>query len=171
MSAPIEHEALVVAVEPGFAWVRPGPAQLCPACANSGRCGAVALNRLFAGQEEHFRVADPLGVQAGERVMVGVAAQAVLQAALWAYLLPLLALLGGALLGSRLWPIQPDLGGLCGAGVGLTLALFGLRWRSRELALRQSFEPVVVRRLDTSESGGISAPLFSCKAKQKDFQR
>lgn len=165
-----ENEAVVLAAEPGFAWVRPGPADLCAACAGSGRCGAVALGRLFGESGQRFRVIDPLGVRPGERIVVGVAGGLLWRAAVWAYLLPLAGLLSGAVLGTGLWPAKPDAGGLSGATLGLILALGALRWRSRELALKHGFEPVVLRRLETN-ADGAPEPLSLCQVKQKDFQR
>ena len=95
----------------------------CGSCKAKGGCSG-----LGGGREAQVWVADSLGVAVGDRVVITVSGATVVRASLLLYLVPVLALLAGALLGNRLAPglgLHPDLGA---AGLGvLTMALaFGV---------------------------------------------
>lgn len=140
----IETEAHVLRVEQGHAWVKIQPHSLCGNCDPETGCKSVALTRLFGSGRQEFRVRNPLGAVAGDKVRVAVAEGALLQSALWGYGLPLCLLLAGASLGHFLFSgSYRDLATLAGAGCGVVLALMLLRRRrSRQV------EPEIVYRHD-----------------------
>jgi sigma-E factor negative regulatory protein RseC len=97
-----------------------------------------------------------VGAREGDRVVVGVSESGLLGAALAVYLVPILALLAGAGLGttiggagSRAWP-------LLGAAIGLLLALRWLARYSARLGQDPERAPVILRRL-----GAETAPLVA----------
>lgn len=99
------------------------------------------MARLFRPQAAPHRVDNPLAAQIGQRVEVALSAQGVLTSAMWVYLLPLCALLGGALLGTR-W----------GDGIALACALLGwglalgvTRWWTSCHAQSAAFQPRITR--------------------------
>lgn len=134
----IENPARVVRVEGELAWVRPESPSSCGACGGKG-CGSSIFVRLLHPREPEYAVLNPISAEAGEMVVVGIEEGALLRAALSGYLVPLLLLLCGALLGSLWGDLQAAAGGLA----GLVVAALWLRGR------RAAAAPVIVRRGST----------------------
>jgi len=137
----IEEQATVVEVQPGRARVQTLRSGACESCKARGGCSG-----LGGGREARVWVADPLGVAAGERVMIAVPGGTVVKASLYLYLLPVLALLGGAVLGNHLAPrlgLPPDLG-----AAGLGVLAMALAFGVARLAGRRAGEgPRIVGRV------------------------
>jgi sigma-E factor negative regulatory protein RseC len=105
-------------------------------------------------------VIDPLGVELGEQVMVGIEESALVRGSLAVYILPLLTMLVAALVAQALWSgageLPVVLAGLLGLGGGLgLLALY-----TRRIRRDPRFQPVVVRRLGQpiTPMDGVLAP-------------
>lgn len=141
----IEEAGRVVAVEPGAVWVETLRRSGCGRCDEPGGCGNGALARRAREKLAHVRAQNSLSLAIGDGVVVGVPEQAVARGALLVYVLPLLALVAGGLVGGAWRP--GDAGTLAGAGVGLLAAFVLLRrWPAR----RTATEPVVLRRLEAA---------------------
>lgn len=157
----IEEDARVIAVdEPGFAWVDTQRRRACGGCSASGTCGTGALARFFGDRRTQVRVLDPVGVRPGEQVVVGIEESTLVQGSLAVYLLPLLTLLGGALLAGALWPQAGEGPVVTGGFLGLGAGLGGLALFTRRIARDPRYQPVVLRRLEIPLKGpeGILAP-------------
>jgi sigma-E factor negative regulatory protein RseC len=138
----IEQSARVVSVGADGVLVEPvEPEGGCGACDGKG-CGTRRLAELFSRRPRNFRADSDLGLQPGDRVVVGVAEGAVLTAALRLYGLPLAAMLAGALVAEVWW--GGDLAALAGLAVGGALAgLLRGRQGTRPVVLRQeTFMPI-----------------------------
>ena len=126
----IEEQATVVEVCPDRARVQTLRSGSCGSCKAKGGCSG-----LGGGREARVWVADPLGVAVGDRVVIAVPGATVVRASLFLYLVPVLALLAGAVLGNRLAPdlgLHPDLGA-AGLGVlAMTLAFGVARFAGRQ---------------------------------------
>lgn len=131
----IETAARVTRREGETAWVRAESPSGCAACGGKG-CGASLFVRLLHPHAPEYAVANPIGAEAGEPVVVGIADGDLLKAAAAAYLAPLALLLLGAVLGAQ-WG---DGAALAGALAGLLVAVFWLRRR------RGGRQPVILRR-------------------------
>ncbi len=146
----IEESGVVVAVSGAFAEVRTQRRGACGACAADGVCGTSLFDRLLGRRPVLLRVRNPAAAQVGERVVVGIAEQGLVAAALAAYLVPILGLLLGALvgqvLGENLIAGSGDLPSLFGGGLGLGLALFWLRRYSAGVAGDPGRQPVILRQ-------------------------
>jgi len=122
----IEEQGTVIRVDRGRALVRTERTAACGACGARGACSG-----LGGGREAEVWADDPVGVEQGERVVLAVPAGTVIRASFLAYLLPVAALITGAVTGSRLAAaagVDPD---LAAAGLGLAamaLALLAARW-------------------------------------------
>jgi len=150
----LEEVAVVLHGDGARAWVAAGTSSACARCASGHGCGAAALSRLFARRSRELQVRDPIGVQAGERVVIGVDESALLAAAAALYLPPLLGLVAGALVGSAV-TTGADAGALFGGAFGLVAGLWsGRRRRGRGV------EAVILRRAgDTGEDPGAQAAV------------
>ncbi|MBP6808026.1 MAG: SoxR reducing system RseC family protein [Chromatiaceae bacterium] len=155
----IEETAIVVAHEPGIAWVETRRRNACGACSQSAGCGSALLSRLFAPGANRLALEDGLGVAIGERVVIGIPDDLLVRAALIAYLLPLLTLVMGAVLadGWQLAEIEVALASIAGLGAGLWLTghlTGGARGRQR-------YRPILLRRepaTPTSHRASGTAP-------------
>lgn len=150
----IEEHARVVRAEPGTAWVEVMRKSACGSCALAGGCGTAGIARYLRGRRGavHLRVIDPVGVQAGDQVVIGMEEGALLRGLVQTYAVPLLAMLlgalGGKLLGAALGLSAPDAGTLAGGALGLAAGLANVRRFSRRIAADPAYQPIVLRRAD-----------------------
>lgn len=93
----VEEIATVVATAPGGVWLTTTPVGTCNACQVSSDCGTGIVTKALTPRQQRFFLATELSLLAGEQVRIGVAEQRLVIAALMVYLLPLLLLLGSAL--------------------------------------------------------------------------
>jgi sigma-E factor negative regulatory protein RseC len=107
---------------------------------------------LFPRRPAELRVADPIGVLPGEQVVIGVDEAALVASALSAYLVPLLALLAGAIAASTV-PGAGETGAMVGAASGFAAGLWFARSAGRRLAQHDRFQPTVLRRMAEQEKG------------------
>lgn len=146
----IEEQATVVAREGDYVWLEAQRASVCGACSVSKGCGTSALASLFGRRAARTRALDPLGVKVGEQVVIGLQEGALVQGSVAVYLVPLLAMLGFALLGEALagqWHAGS------GEGLSAVFGIFGLfvggvwlRGFTRRIARDRRYQPVVLRR-------------------------
>lgn len=157
----IEQWARVQQLEAGAVLVKAEAQSGCSSCGAAGGCGTSLIASLFPNRVGTlFRVG--LAEQAvqpavGDRVLIGIDEHYLQQASLLMYALPLLTLIGGALLGAFLAggassSAAAELGSVLGGIGGL---LFGL-WmaRTRALAREQSLQQSVkVLRVEPGPGG------------------
>ena len=164
----IEEEGSVTSVSGGLAQVACVRRTACGACSAQGACGTSLLERHFGRKPLALTAANAIGARPGDRVILGVPEGALVQAALGAYLVPLLAMilaaLGSVWLAGLLAPAwsegQSFAGGMAGLGLGL--------WWSARFGARRAGDPrfraVILRRVGLAiappHSGkGTSSPL------------
>jgi len=91
----VEGIAYVVAVEGGKVLLEPEQTSSCGGCAGSTACGAKGIgtvaNRLEA---RRFQIANPDDLVVGERVVIGIRENTLINASMTAYAIPLAAMLG-----------------------------------------------------------------------------
>lgn len=139
----IENEAVVIRVESEHAWVRIRPHSPCGSCDPETGCKTVAMTRLFRGNNQEFRVRNPLQAKEGDQVRVAIADGLLLRSALWGYGLPLSLLFTGAVAGYFAFPgSHQDLATFVGAVTGMVAALLLLKF----LRLSSSVEPAIVKK-------------------------
>lgn len=103
----LETRAIVVRTDGQYAWVQPDQANGCEQCAGKG-CGAGKLARLLCSKPRQFRVGNSINAALSDVVVISVAEGAVLRGIGLAYLLPLLLMMLGAMLGN-FWFASPGL--------------------------------------------------------------
>ena len=96
----IEEVGIVVSVQGDTAQVEGQRRSTCGGCAVNGACGTSLLARYFGRKRLLLRVQNPIGVEPGDRVVVGLPEGALLAASSVAYLVPLLAMIGGSMSGA-----------------------------------------------------------------------
>lgn len=144
-----ETPARVVRIDGELAWVQTESPASCGACGGRG-CGSTSVfGQLFNPRPSAYPVLNAIDAQVGDAVVIGVAEGEILRSVFRSYVLPLLLLLGGAVLGMEL---GGELWAMLGAGLGLVLGGYLLRGA-------RGGQPVILRR---------GTEGFSCK---NDTQR
>lgn len=150
----IEMQARVVAVDnDGNVWVESVPSGSCSSCAGSGEeenegggCGAGKIGQIFTLKSKKYKVIDTLGSKTGDEVIIGIAEGAVLRGSAAVYMLPLLMIFIGAILGSQFAPApQRDPASIFGAATGFAIGAAWLIRFSRRAGNDPRFQPVVLR--------------------------
>ncbi len=125
----LETRAVIVQTEGHYAFVQASQANGCDRCSGKG-CGAGKLSQLFCSKPRRFQVDNPINANVGDEVIVSVAEGSVLRGIGLVYLLPLLLLVTGAMLGSH-WvelPGQRDGYAAAGATFGLVAGFIVAKW-------------------------------------------
>ncbi|MCH8895010.1 MAG: SoxR reducing system RseC family protein [Proteobacteria bacterium] len=98
----IRESGCVVRIAGSFAWVSCESRAGCERCAEGKGCGGGLLSKLLGDRLFQLRVPVSVGISVGDQVQLGISEGALLGAACLMYLLPLLALISGALIGDFL---------------------------------------------------------------------
>lgn len=141
----VEEQGRVVALEPGAAWIETVRANSCQSCSARQGCGHAVLDRNAAGSRARIRVTSERTLNVGDQVVVGIPEHALLKGALMVYLLPLVCLFAGALLGSQWTVAGQDMSALLGVA-GLVVGFLVNRWYSGHHAAR-TLQPQIIRIL------------------------
>ncbi|MCZ6560926.1 MAG: SoxR reducing system RseC family protein [Gammaproteobacteria bacterium] len=138
----IRERGCVVRIAGSFAWVSCESRAGCERCAQGKGCGGGLLSKLLGDRLFQLRVPAPDDIKVGDQVQLGISERALLGASCLVYLLPLFALLMGALLGDFLGGDVPALllGGSAFFSSFLALHVF----RDR-IARSSRFQPVILR--------------------------
>ena len=144
----ILSEAKVERCEGEWAWVCIHPHTPCGHCDPKTGCKSIAITRLFGAAQQSYQVNNTLGAKPNDLVKVAVNDGVLLSTALWAYGLPLLLLIFGAIIGSVLAnTLQKELFSLLGAILGFLLSFIVLRWRNSSA---QAMQPRIVEIMPKS---------------------
>lgn len=123
----------------------------CGGCAVNGACGTSLIARYFGRRRSLLMAHNAIGAEPGDHVVFGLPEGMLLEASFVAYLVPLLAMMGGAILGdylAGLWAPAYAQGISVLSGFGaLAVALVWLRGFGRAKALDNSYRPRILRRV------------------------
>lgn len=124
----IEQSARVLAVDSDAVQLRTEQQGGCNSCEVRGGCGTSFIAQWFPGRPEQRLVLPrqqcPASVQAGDTLVLGIPERHFSALTLWLYLVPLLGLIGGAMVGQSAGPgeLLSVAGGLGGLVIGLLVA-------------------------------------------------
>lgn len=112
--------------------------QGCGGCKQQSHCGAGILSKALPNRRGSVDVWLENPPQVGTHVELWLPEKAMLKFSVLLYLLPILMLLAGAVMGEQLFP-QQELYGIAFAGIGFAASFIGLkRWlRRRDLQVRE----------------------------------
>lgn len=147
----IEQIATVVAVEGGSAWVESQRQSACGACAMNQGCGVGIFARVFGFNSPQLKVTHIEGIEVGDRVVLGIDEQALVRGSFAAYIMPILFMLGFALLGDMLisrWlvALKPDVIVLLSGLIGLFVGLAWLNRHSRRIVRDCRYQPLILHK-------------------------
>lgn len=144
----IEEQAVVLAVEGERAHLEIRRNTPCGLCGTTQGCGVSLWGRLFKRSGNGFWTANSLGAKVGEAVVIGIEEGALLAGSLIAYLVPLLSVCIGALIGSRVAGAQStsDIYAVVGAVFGLVAGFTWVRMYTSRRRQDGRYQPVMLRR-------------------------
>jgi len=124
----------------------------CGRCHEKGGCCGHHLTQTFCSGPRRYRVDNAIGADVGDTVSVAVAAGTLRRGANLAYGLPVLGLIGGAVLGAQL---GGDPGAIAGSLVGVVGAFALAARRSRQPVGDPGSRPHIISRIrDDQEKTG-----------------
>ena len=146
----IEETGRVVSIRGEMAEVETQRRSVCGHCSADGACGTSQIARYVGNRRLLVQTYNPIGAKPGDQVIIGVPDGALLEAAFFAYLIPLVVMIGGAMAGAGIAGLvgpayeQPMsvLGGLSGLAAAIA-------WLPRLLRSRRPGEdkrPKILRR-------------------------
>ncbi len=135
----VEGDAILVEVQRRSA---------CGGCSSQEGCGTSALGKWFSRGTSRVRLRSDLRLGVGDPVVVGLEEAALLRASFVLYLLPILALLGGAVTGAALGGVGADWPGVAGGLLGFAAGLAVSRSRSASVPWGTDGGVVLLRRHD-----------------------
>ncbi len=147
----VEGIARVVEVDGTLAWLVPEQTGGCGSCASSGACGAKGIGTIESRLEmRRFSMINRSGMVVGERVVVGIAQNALVKASLTVYVLPLAIAFAAGLSAQALY--GSDFVTMISMAAGLVLGFVGTWLGSRHISARGAMTPVFVRRAGPAET-------------------
>lgn len=147
-----EGIARVLRIDGATVWLEAEPQAACGACAAAGVCGMGRAGASGA-KSRHFALANPGGLAAGDRVVVGVTAGALLRAALTAYALPMAATIGAGAL--AVTANAGDATSMLAVAAGLFGGLICAQRIARRLEARGELSPRFLRRLQATAPDNV----------------
>jgi len=124
-----------------WVWINIQRKTACHGCETTGSCGTGALSEYFANRSQSLRLPSPGNLHVGQQIRIGIQESAMLQVSLLIYLLPLLLMFIGGVLGEILFPSLGEGAVLLAAGGGFALGFALLR---RFPAQQARFQPVIL---------------------------
>ena len=146
----IKETGRVVAIEPDCLWIETIRQSTCNSCSAQQGCGHGLLNKVASGRSHHLRVLlrdqPATNFTLDEEVDIGIPERVLVTGAVLVYLLPLVTLLLGTLLASKLW--QADLAAFLGAVTGFITGLAMVKWHAAVNHNNRDLQPVVLSKAD-----------------------
>lgn len=148
----IEETAHVVETKGEYAWVETERRSSCSSCTVKG-CGTGALSNVLGKRSQRLKVLNPIDAKPGEDVVVGIREQDLLKGSLAVYIVPLLLMLMGAMLGELLapqWGSESEALSLIFGLLGLIGGFFWLHRYNHALSREGRFMAVILRTSATA---------------------
>ena len=145
----IEETGRVVEVRDQFAWIETVPKTSCNSCSVRSGCGTSVLAKVLGRRHTLVRVANPIGVVVGDRVVIGISESGLVRGSLAVYFVPLVGLFFGAV-GSHYLAdstAYAEVASIFGALAGFLAGLAWVQRFSRRTEQDARYQPVLLRQL------------------------
>jgi len=143
----LTEQGQVVGVSGEFAWVETQRRAVCDSCTAQHGCGSGTLAKVLGRKRVRVKALNRLGAAVGDRVIVSLEDEALVRGSLAVYAVPILWMLGGALLGELILnpsaSTESDLITVVSGLAGLAAGLYWLRRYSAKIARDARYQPSV----------------------------
>lgn len=142
--------ATVVAVDSGQITVSCQQETSCGHCASRDSCGTGIVSKAMLGRSHQINISTNEKIILGQVVEIGLSERSMLSSALLVYMLPLLFLVGGSLIGQYIFidlAASSQLGVIVSAAVATTVGLMIARYYAKRLDGDAAYKPSLIRVL------------------------
>lgn len=141
----ITETATVVAVRGDRVTVSASVKTACGSCQAAEDCGTSAVAKAFSPKQQTFELVSPIPLKPGEKVTLGIPEAHLLSASWMMYVVPLLVLIGSAVLFAEFSSLHELI--VFALSAGLTWLTF--QWVSSRLQRQRNgrYEPVIVNKI------------------------
>lgn len=143
------EKGVVIKAEGGRAWVKTAKSSACEGCASRDSCGNPE-----GGKEMEVEAVNSAGAKTGDLVMISFGAAPLVKVYTLVYIVPVLALLTGAILGQRLsagFAMDESLSALIVGFLFFGIAFFVVKFCSGRMAKKDDYQPKVLRVLTAAK--------------------
>lgn len=140
----------VIATEGDYAWVQVVRKSACDACQAKNTCGQKTLSSMLNARAMEVRVKNSIKCRQGDEVEMGIPEKSLITLSFVTYLVPLLLMIGMALLAGELAPLftpYVDVSVSISGIAGLFLGFWGVRIFSDTHQANPDYEPVLLSLL------------------------
>lgn len=144
----LEEEGRVTAVDGGYAFVAAQPSSACEGCSQKGVCHV-----LGGSGEMIIKASNVIRAEVGDRVIVAISSKTFIKASAVIYLLPVTALITGAVFGKSIAPhlslnIQPEAVSAIFGFTSLLVSFIAVKLLSARIGESEAGRARVIRVLD-----------------------
>ncbi len=138
----------VVAVEDDGVWVETIRQTTCGSCAAQKGCGHGLLNSMSAGHRSLIRALPgalkPADCRVDDEVRISIPEEVILRGSFIVYMVPLVIMLAGTIIGSSGLTTNTDVGAALGAALGFAVGVLLVRIHARRHRDDPSLQPTLV---------------------------
>jgi sigma-E factor negative regulatory protein RseC len=147
----LNETALVTKQEGPLVWVATQSKLACSSCKVASSCGTGIIENYFSGKVFETLIENSLEAQVGDLVEISVPKSSLTLASILLYVLPLLGLVIGAVIGDAL--NLAELSVILLSFLGIALALIVSRFWSKSLLNRGEFQPKLNKVIKKAQPG------------------
>ena len=141
----IEEEATIIDHNKEFLWVEAQRKSGCNHCNSTSSCTTSVLAKIFPEKTSVFRLKNQLQLKTGDQVIIGIPDEVLLKSAIWIYLLPLIAMIAGALISNGI--NFSDFGQFISAITAMTLSFYFIRYYFSNKEKTHDLTPVLLKKI------------------------
>jgi len=141
----ITEDGIVTHTTPETAWIKTIRSAACESCSSKDSCGVSH----HPSEEMTIMVPNTLGVEKGDRVIVGMDSAPMLFLSFLLYVFPIILLIIGALIGDALAPALEMSGSALSMGFGFlffAVAFLIIRKKQAGMSEKDKYKPFLVRK-------------------------
>jgi len=140
-----EH-GIVIKLGTDTAWVRATKSSACEGCASKDSCTAV-------GEDMEVEALNVAGAGVGDRIVLSFATSPLLKATFLIYVVPILCMIIGAVIGLQLAPavgMDPSAGSAVSGFLFFFVSVIFIKFRANKMAEKEEYRPKITRILKHS---------------------
>jgi sigma-E factor negative regulatory protein RseC len=129
------------------AWVRIGRSTMCDHCGSKSACKTLGGGRVMEAE-----VRNTAGGKVGDRVLLKIDTSSFLKITFLVYIIPIIALIAGALIGMKLAPeysLNPELSSILFGVIAFVLSFLFIHRFGKYAKKRQKYMPAIVKILSS----------------------
>lgn len=147
----IKELATITSVDGDYAWVQTQRESACESCSAQKGCGTSAIGKVVGKQYTQVRVINSCAAKVGDLVKVALPEDMLLKSSLAVYLVPLMLMMIGGVLGDA-YGTQEQWMAVLGSLVGLSIGVVWLKLYAALMAKNTRFQPTVEQIVQSADS-------------------